>query len=81
MAQIKAKPCTDHLGNVYPSRRDMGRHYGLDVGVIEGRLKSGWPLEKALLTPVTDRAKVVNIQRAVEILREGMKDVKRSRYG
>lgn len=75
MAQIKAKPCVDHLGNVYPSRRDMGRYYGLDVGVIKGRLKLGWPIDKALLTPVSKRTKVVNIQRAVEILRKGMKDV------
>ncbi len=50
------KPCTDHLGNHYPSETAMAEAYGLPPGTLKTRLQTyGWDLERALTTPVAKR--------------------------
>lgn len=39
---------TDHLGNVYPSKRKMAAAYGKRYQTVARRLKMGWSLEDAL---------------------------------
>lgn len=46
----KGKQSTDHLGNVYPSFREMCEHYHLQPAVVYARLSYGYSLEKALTT-------------------------------
>lgn len=43
---------TDYLGNKFNSLSDMARFYGLTSSVLNGRLKRGWGLKKALLQPI-----------------------------
>ena len=43
--------CRDHLGKEYPSLAAMARAYGHMPDVLSTRLKRGWDLETALLTP------------------------------
>lgn len=44
--------CVDHLGNEFPSRTAMLKHYGLsDVAYLYRLNKMGWSLEKTLTTP------------------------------
>lgn len=60
----RTKACTDHLGQEFPSKKEMCEAWGLRVGTFEKRLKSGFTLEEALTrdpsikgvtpTPVTD---------------------------
>jgi hypothetical protein len=45
--------CKDHLGNVYPSLSEMCRKYNIGIMTYNGRIKSGWNKEKALVTPAT----------------------------
>ena len=44
------KHCTDHLGNAFPSIKEMCRHYLIDEDVYGRRKKLGWTLEKILTT-------------------------------
>ena len=41
----------DHKGITYPTLAAMAAAYGLLPATLRFRLKSGWPLEKALTTP------------------------------
>lgn len=45
-----AKVCKDHLGNEYPSKLAMCRHYGISVSKFRSRVKRGVSLEIALTT-------------------------------
>lgn len=45
-------PIKDHLGNKYATFRAMAAFYGIPEGTLYSRLTTGWPLEKALTTPV-----------------------------
>lgn len=45
------KPCKDHLGNIYPSRSAMLKHYNLPTSTFTNRLQRNWTLEQALTTP------------------------------
>lgn len=48
-------PCTDHLGNNWPSRAAMLRHYGISGTVYDYRFNvKNWTLEKTLTTPIID---------------------------
>lgn len=48
------QPCKDHLGNEFPSKEAMLRHYGIPKISLDYRLSKGWSLEKALTTPKGD---------------------------
>ena len=41
----------DHLGNKFKTKRDMYRHWNISESVVNGRLRNGWSLQKALETP------------------------------
>ena len=43
---------TDHLGNVYKSKVEMCKHYGISVSVYDHRTDKGWSQERALTTPM-----------------------------
>lgn len=45
------KPCTDHLGQPYPSVPDMCAAYGISPSTYTGRLERGWTQAQALTTP------------------------------
>ena len=44
--------CTDHLGNVFKSEREMYKAWNIPVKVGQARKTSGWSVEKILTTPV-----------------------------
>lgn len=47
------KPCTDHLGNHFDSLGELASTYNMEPGTLSRRLNIyGWPMEKALTTPV-----------------------------
>lgn len=50
------KPCTDHVGNKFPSIAAMCEHWGADSYICRSRINSGWSIEKALTTPDNLRA-------------------------
>lgn len=52
----RKQPAYDHLGNEYASRTAMAAHYGINVRTLNNRLKSKWPLEKALTEPTVDQS-------------------------
>lgn len=71
---------SDHLGNTYRSKTEMAKAYGLKRSTLIARLQKGWPLKKALTTPLltstqdhlgntfkteTEMAKAYEIPRAV----------------
>lgn len=41
----------DHLGNEYPSKREMCRKYNIDHSTFNGRIQRGMSLKNALLAP------------------------------
>lgn len=43
--------CTDHLGNVFRSKKDMCAHYHITDALLSNRLNWGWDLKDALTTP------------------------------
>lgn len=45
------KKCKDHLEKEFKSKKEMAKHWGLNVCTVSNRLKDGWGLEKALTTP------------------------------
>ncbi len=40
--------CTDHLGNVYKSKRAMCKAYGISIATYERRIKKYYSLERVL---------------------------------
>lgn len=44
-------PELDHLGNKFPSRLAMCKHYGVSYNLFKNRIKNGWSLEAALSPP------------------------------
>lgn len=60
------KLCKDHLGNIFPSKKAMCKHYNIPSQVYFGRIKIGWSLEKTLTTPVDKTPK--NAKEAVDHL-------------
>lgn len=46
------KKCHDHLGNEFPSKSALCRHYNISIVLLTNRLDQGWSLEKALTTPI-----------------------------
>ncbi len=53
----KGKPiaCTDHLGNKYPTKKEMCLAYGVDPSTLARRLREGCSLEEALLGKYTTK--------------------------
>ena len=45
---IDTEPCTDHMGNPYPSKNAMCRAYNTNRYAYESRLALGWTQEQAL---------------------------------
>lgn len=43
---------TDHLGNVYSSKTEMCKKYGIELNTYSWRIASGWNLKDALTKPV-----------------------------
>jgi len=56
--KIIKKPCTDHLGNSYPSENAMCRAYNISRYTFTSRLKLGWTLEQALTAPYNVNKKI-----------------------
>lgn len=48
----RAEECEDHLGNKYPSKKDMVAAYHISYCVYVSRIRSGWNLKDTLTTPV-----------------------------
>ena len=46
--ELFGKECTDHLGNVYKSQREMCKAYNLDYSTFRHRINTGMSLQKAL---------------------------------
>lgn len=44
--------CKDHLGNEFPSKDAMCKHWGIPKQVYFGRIKLGWKLEDILTKPL-----------------------------
>lgn len=44
--------CRDHLGNIYNSKTEMCRQYGIPVYVLRSRLNAGWDIKRALTEKV-----------------------------
>lgn len=47
-----SKPITDHLGNIFPSKQKMCKHWGIPGNTYNLRIKAGWSVEKALTEPI-----------------------------
>lgn len=47
----KRQTCKDHLGIEYKTKAEMCRHYGIKYYTFKGRIRAGWSLESALITP------------------------------
>ena len=45
------EPFRDHLGNSYPSLKDMCEHYRIQYQTYYKRVLSSWSVERALTTP------------------------------
>lgn len=52
-----ASPCTDHLGNNFPSKTAMCKHYGVSKQLFFNRIQIGWSVEDALTTPKSTRGR------------------------
>lgn len=44
----KRCPCTDHLGNQFPTTTAMCEHWGVPRATYNSRLRKGWSVEEAL---------------------------------
>jgi hypothetical protein len=51
--------CRDHLGNEFVSHNARAAEWGLKANVVNSRLKSGWSLERALITPRQCEVRVI----------------------
>ena len=49
------KPCSDHKGNNYTTKKAMCSAYGIGCSTFDARIKKGLPLQEALEAPVQDR--------------------------
>lgn len=47
------KPCTDHLGQQFPSHQALCEHHHVSMHTYHNRLRRGWTQEQALTTPTT----------------------------
>lgn len=47
-----ARQVKDHKGKIYPSTKAMAEAYHISYASLQDRLRRGWPLEKALTTPM-----------------------------
>lgn len=45
------QPVYDFKGNAYNTQVDMCIHYGIDPSIYRYRIKAGWSVERALITP------------------------------
>ena len=57
MKQMYQKPCTDHLGNTFPSQKAMCKHYHITKDSFNKRIKNNWTLKDALTVPIKKRNK------------------------
>lgn len=48
---LRAQPCTDHLGQTFPSQNAMFKHWGISQGCGIRRLRKGWSIKEILTTP------------------------------
>lgn len=44
--------CRDHLGNIYGSKAEMCRQYGISTYTLRSRLNAGWDIKRALTEKV-----------------------------
>ena len=51
-------PCTDHLGNTFPSIKDMCVYYNIAKNTFDNRIKKGCSLREALTTPTRKKNKL-----------------------
>ena len=57
-ARIKPIPCKDHMGNEFPSKTAMCKHYGISTTSFDKRInEKQMSLEDALTTPVAKQRK------------------------
>lgn len=40
--------CSDHLGNTFPTKSEMFKHWGITKSTFENRIRRSWSLEEAL---------------------------------
>lgn len=70
---FKKKPCQDHLGNKFDSMSEMCEHYNITVSAFQNRRRH-YSLEVALTCWKQKKNNKFFIERAVQILQQGMKD-------
>lgn len=49
---MAGKQATDHLGQTFPSIAAMCKHWNISAKRYDGRIRSGWSVEKALTTTI-----------------------------
>ncbi len=52
MKHMYQKPCTDHLGNTFPTNLAMCKHYNITKNTFDTRIRKGWSLKDALTKPI-----------------------------
>lgn len=50
-------PARDHLGNEFPSLKEMARHWKTSYPALLNRLKKGWSVGEALTVPADKRGR------------------------
>ena len=76
IGELNAIKTKDHLGNEFPSKAAMCRHYGISPSTLSGRLKRGMTLAEALLTPKeTKSTRNKKVDTVVKVVEEPMKIV------
>ena len=50
-------PAQDHLGNEFPSLKEMSRYWKVSYPALLNRLKKGWPVGEALTVPADKRGR------------------------
>ena len=56
-----AAPCVDHLGNKFPSKRDMCDYWRIPRALFYNRMRAGWSVEKALTTPPLESKHILHV--------------------
>lgn len=51
----KTQPCTDHLGNTFPSINKMCKHWNIDATTYNNRITRGLSQKQALTQPTTPK--------------------------
>lgn len=69
----RAIECRDHKGKCFTSISEMAEFYGITSQIFRNRMRVGWSLEKTLTTPIKQYKNNLNIERAAQILKEGMR--------